>query len=92
MEKPQMLLSSYAANRIMALKAFFNDYLVFNFKWVFWGNSWEFMEYLLSSLGRLGTGEAGSIGRCEKTAEFSSAADFTRCPESDFGHKPLIWE
>lgn len=48
-----MLLSSYAANRIMALKAFFNDYLVFNFKWVFWGNSWEFMEYLLSSLGRL---------------------------------------
>lgn len=44
---------SYSANHIMALKAFLHDYLVFNFKWVFWGNSWEFVEYLLSSVGRL---------------------------------------
>lgn len=36
---PEIPLSSHSANHMMALKAFFNDYLVFNFKWVFWGNS-----------------------------------------------------
>lgn len=41
-----ILLPFYSANHIMVLKAFLNDYLVFNFKWVFCSNSWEFMEYL----------------------------------------------
>lgn len=38
-----------------------------------------------------GTGETGSVGPSEKTSEFSSEADFMHCPESDFGHQPLIW-
>lgn len=41
-----ILLPFQSANHIMVLKAFLNDYLVFNFKWVFCSNSWEFMEYL----------------------------------------------
>lgn len=50
------------------------------------GVPWAICRELLS-----GVGKAGSAGLREKTVEFSSAADFTRCPESDFGHKPLIW-
>lgn len=52
------------------------------------GSLWNIFSHLQgdSELGKLAPLDSG------KTMEFSSAADFTHCPESDFGHRPLIWK
>lgn len=54
----------------MALKAFLNDYLVFNFKWVFWGNRREFMEYPRSSVGDSKLGKLAPLDSVKRRWNF----------------------